>query len=213
MVADVEAVQAHLREHGVETTDVDDQPWGRFIFFSDPDGNGWSVQAAGARLGRACDRGYPSAMADPQTFRGLQVCGFAVPGSELRRLLVGLVLDGRKTATASLLVEWELDEETLPAPGVREAVIDADDRFVAEIETTECEVRRLADVDDAFARDEGESSGTAAAWRASHEAFWSDFLDELRGRLGDPGWAIDDDTLVVCQRFRLAERYPGPIPA
>jgi catechol 2,3-dioxygenase-like lactoylglutathione lyase family enzyme len=49
VVADVEAVQAHLREHGVETTDIDDQPWGRFIFFSDPDGNGWSVQELRAR--------------------------------------------------------------------------------------------------------------------------------------------------------------------
>jgi catechol 2,3-dioxygenase-like lactoylglutathione lyase family enzyme len=49
VVADVEAVQAHLREHGVETTDIDDQPWGRFIFFSDPDGNGWSVQELQAR--------------------------------------------------------------------------------------------------------------------------------------------------------------------
>jgi catechol 2,3-dioxygenase-like lactoylglutathione lyase family enzyme len=49
VVADVEAVQAHLREHGVETTDIDDQPWGRFIFFSDPDGNGWSVQELPAR--------------------------------------------------------------------------------------------------------------------------------------------------------------------
>lgn len=28
---------------------------------------------------------------------------------------------------------------------------------------------------------------------------------------GDPGWAIDDDTLMVCQRFRLVERYPEPI--
>ena len=49
VVADVEAVQAHLRERGVETTEIDDQPWGRFIFFSDPDGNGWSIQELPAR--------------------------------------------------------------------------------------------------------------------------------------------------------------------
>ena len=49
VVADVEAVQAHLRERGVETTEIDDQPWGRFIFFRDPDGNGWSIQQLPAR--------------------------------------------------------------------------------------------------------------------------------------------------------------------
>jgi catechol 2,3-dioxygenase-like lactoylglutathione lyase family enzyme len=49
VVADIEAVQAHLRSNGVETSDVDDQPWGRFIFFRDPDGNGWSIQQLPAR--------------------------------------------------------------------------------------------------------------------------------------------------------------------
>jgi catechol 2,3-dioxygenase-like lactoylglutathione lyase family enzyme len=44
VVKDVEAIQRELRGRGVETSDVDDQPWGRFIYFSDPDGNLWSVQ-------------------------------------------------------------------------------------------------------------------------------------------------------------------------
>jgi predicted enzyme related to lactoylglutathione lyase len=44
VVKDVEAVRRHLVERGVEVSPVDDQPWGRFVFFSDPDGNSWSVQ-------------------------------------------------------------------------------------------------------------------------------------------------------------------------
>jgi catechol 2,3-dioxygenase-like lactoylglutathione lyase family enzyme len=44
VVADIEEAQGELRGRGVETSEVDDQPWGRFIFFSDPDGNTWSVQ-------------------------------------------------------------------------------------------------------------------------------------------------------------------------
>ena len=44
VVKDVEAIQRELRGRGVETSDVDDQPWGRFIYFSDPDVNLWSVQ-------------------------------------------------------------------------------------------------------------------------------------------------------------------------
>ena len=44
VVADADAALAHLRERGVEAEGVDDQPWGRFVFFSDPDGNRWSLQ-------------------------------------------------------------------------------------------------------------------------------------------------------------------------
>jgi predicted enzyme related to lactoylglutathione lyase len=44
VVADVEAVRQALTGRGVETTEVDKQPWGWFIYFSDPDGNTWSVQ-------------------------------------------------------------------------------------------------------------------------------------------------------------------------
>jgi catechol 2,3-dioxygenase-like lactoylglutathione lyase family enzyme len=44
VVADVEAARATLIANGVEASDVDDQPWGRFVFFSDPDGNGWALQ-------------------------------------------------------------------------------------------------------------------------------------------------------------------------
>ena len=44
MVADVEAARSELLERGVEVTEVQDVPWGRFVFFSDPDGNGWAVQ-------------------------------------------------------------------------------------------------------------------------------------------------------------------------
>lgn len=150
-------------------------------------------------------------MSDPTTFRGLQVIGFADSGSDLRRELVDLVLAGTKTATAGLMVEMELDNETVPVPGMREAVIDADGRFVAEIETTDCQVLRMADVDDAFAREEGEGFTDAADWRTAHEGYFGSYLDELRTRMGDPDWALDDDTLIVCQRFRLVERYPDPV--
>ena len=44
VVADVDAARAELIGRGVEVSDVQDLPWGRFAFFSDPDGNGWSLQ-------------------------------------------------------------------------------------------------------------------------------------------------------------------------
>jgi catechol 2,3-dioxygenase-like lactoylglutathione lyase family enzyme len=44
VVDDVEAVRAELVARGVDASEVQDFPWGMFTFFSDPDGNGWSVQ-------------------------------------------------------------------------------------------------------------------------------------------------------------------------
>lgn len=44
VVADIEAAHKTLGERGVEVSEIQDFPWGRFVFFKDPDGNGWSVQ-------------------------------------------------------------------------------------------------------------------------------------------------------------------------
>jgi uncharacterized glyoxalase superfamily protein PhnB len=44
VVADVAAAREHLVSHGVEASEIDVQPWGSFVFFSDPDGNTWSLQ-------------------------------------------------------------------------------------------------------------------------------------------------------------------------
>lgn len=49
VVHDIEAAHAHLVARGVDVTPVQDFPWGRFVFFKDPDGNGWSVQQLPAR--------------------------------------------------------------------------------------------------------------------------------------------------------------------
>jgi len=44
VVADAAAARAELAGRGVDVTDVQEYPWGRFVFFDDPDGNRWSVQ-------------------------------------------------------------------------------------------------------------------------------------------------------------------------
>jgi predicted enzyme related to lactoylglutathione lyase len=44
VVSDIDAARAQLAERGVEVSEVQDFPWGRFVFFADPDGNRWSVQ-------------------------------------------------------------------------------------------------------------------------------------------------------------------------
>ena len=44
VVDDIEAARDHLAERGLEISDIQDFPWGKFVFFNDPDGNGWAVQ-------------------------------------------------------------------------------------------------------------------------------------------------------------------------
>jgi len=44
VVADADAARADLVGRGVEVSEVDEQPWGRFVYFRDPDGNGWALQ-------------------------------------------------------------------------------------------------------------------------------------------------------------------------
>jgi predicted enzyme related to lactoylglutathione lyase len=44
VVDDAEVARAQLVERGVDASDVQDFPWGRFVFFADPDGNRWAVQ-------------------------------------------------------------------------------------------------------------------------------------------------------------------------
>jgi catechol 2,3-dioxygenase-like lactoylglutathione lyase family enzyme len=45
VVGDIEAAHAELSGRGVDVSEIQDFPWGRFVFFQDPDGNGWAVQA------------------------------------------------------------------------------------------------------------------------------------------------------------------------
>ena len=128
---------------------------------------------------------------------------FGFPGP-LRDRLVEAILAGVKVSTAGLLEEYRREGTPLGTPGDRELVVDSEGRGVAVIETTEVEVRRMGDVDLAFAIDEGEGFETVEDWRDAHLRFFTS--PEMTATLGDPPVAIDDDTLVVCTRFRLVER-------
>jgi catechol 2,3-dioxygenase-like lactoylglutathione lyase family enzyme len=49
VIADADAARAELAGRGVAVSEVDEQPWGRFVYFADPDGNGWALQEPPAR--------------------------------------------------------------------------------------------------------------------------------------------------------------------
>ncbi len=75
---------------------------------------------------------------------------------------------------------------------------------MAVIETTEVRVLRLGDVDLPHAPGEDEGYRPVAEWRAGHESFWHSA--QMRAALDDPAFTVDDDTLIVAQAFRVAQR-------
>lgn len=138
-------------------------------------------------------------------FAALPLGEFAFPGP-LRDRLVAAILDGSKTSTTATLIEFEVEQEELPRAGSREVVVDSAGRGVAVIELTEVRTAKLAEVDLQHAVDEGEGYTSVAQWRAGHEDFWHS--PEMRHAMGDPGFTVDGDTMLVLQRFAVVARLP-----
>lgn len=143
---------------------------------------------------------YAGDMTGPEPLKPLLL---AFPGP-LRDQLVDAVLRGEKVSTSGLLAEYEAEQEELPPVGERSALIDSDGREVAVVEVTEVRLLRLGDVGLQHALDEGEGYTSVAEWRAGHERFWHG--DEMREALRDPEFTVDDDTVIVAERFRVVER-------
>jgi len=101
-----------------------------------------------------------------------------------------------------LLVEYAVEDDPLPFVGGRQTVIDSSGTPVGVIETVQVEQVQLHRVPLAHAVDEGEGHDTVAQWRTDHERFWQG--DEMREYLQDPTFRVDDQTVVVLERFRLA---------
>jgi catechol 2,3-dioxygenase-like lactoylglutathione lyase family enzyme len=50
VVPDIETAHAELAGRGVDVGEIQQLPWGRFVFFNDPDGNGWAIQESAPRV-------------------------------------------------------------------------------------------------------------------------------------------------------------------
>jgi uncharacterized protein YhfF/predicted MFS family arabinose efflux permease len=120
----------------------------------------------------------------------------AEPG--LQTSLGRLVLEGPKRATAGVLEEYREEGEPLPRVGDHSVVLDGEGMPLCVIRTTRVEVRRFGEVDEEFAWVEGEGDRSLRWWRDAHLGAWA-----RRGR------AVDDDTLMVLERFELV----WPLPA
>jgi uncharacterized protein YhfF len=110
--------------------------------------------------------------------------------------LVALVRSGRQRATASLLRDYETGGAALPRAGDFVVVVDGGGRPRCIWRTTEVTVKPLIDVDEAFARDEGEGDRTREGWLADHRAYFA-------AQAGREAFRMHDAIETVFERFEI----------
>jgi uncharacterized protein YhfF len=108
-------------------------------------------------------------------------------------LLAQLVVEGKKTATTSGYIFYELENEALPQVGEYSIVLNSKDEPVAVIRTESVEVLPMNEVSEEFVLAEGE--GDYKTWWDAHEKFFTEILKEYNKE-------FSPDMLVVCERFK-----------
>ena len=115
---------------------------------------------------------------------------------EMGDALLALVLSGRKRATASLVRDYAARGEPLPRKGDFAIVVDGRGHPKCIFRTAEVVVKPLADVDDAFAWDEGEGDRTRDYWLRAHRQYFSAQAER-------EGFDMDDGIETVFERFEI----------
>ena len=121
---------------------------------------------------------------------------------ELTDELLGLVLDGTKRATATLVVEFALDHQPLPRIGSHWIACDSTGRPRVILRDTELRIGDFSSVDEAFAFDEGEDDRSLESWRENHSRYWQRVGAHL-----DFEWTEHHE--IVFERFEVAWPEPG----
>jgi len=116
--------------------------------------------------------------------------------SEMAEELAALVIAGKKVATASLLRTNELQPDKAPFVDGYSVVTDYHGRPLCVLRTTEIERIRFVDVDEQFARAEGEGDLSLEYWRKVHREYFEREAKEL-------GFEFDENDIVCCERFTL----------
>lgn len=131
----------------------------------------------------------------PQRQEGYEVWAFG-DSPDMADGLGALVVSGRKTATCAALWEFEAAQEAILRAGEKSVILDGKGEPLCVVETTEVEVRRFDEVDEDFAREEGEGDLSLEYWREAHERYFSRTLPAI-------GREFAEDMPLVCERFRV----------
>jgi uncharacterized protein YhfF len=123
-------------------------------------------------------------------------------GPKMADELSALVVQGIKTATTSVVWEYEAEGEALPQVGELSIILDGKGDPICIIETTEIKVKPFNQVDAQFAYDEGEGDRSFAYWRDVH---WGIYQRELAKISKAPHPEME----VVCERFRVVYKLPS----
>lgn len=115
---------------------------------------------------------------------------------EMANELAALVLAGKKTATASNYILYELENEPLPYAGLHNIILDGEGKAVAIVETTSVNVVPFDEVTEEHAYLEGEGDRSLKYWRDVHETFFKKELDAVNRE-------FHDKIPVVCERFKV----------
>jgi uncharacterized protein YhfF len=147
----------------------------------------------------ACWRAYLGSLPAeaPQPARYFEAEAFGGEGEHaLADELADLIARGDKTATSTLLRHYEESGEPLEQAGDLIVVLDSKGQPRCVIEMTEIETRPFRDVDAGFARDYGEGGISLPWWREHLGAYYA-------RQSAAKGWPFDENTPLVCKRFRL----------
>lgn len=126
-------------------------------------------------------------------------------GPRLADELLGLVLAGTKTATATSRAELEATGEPVPRPGDLSILLDGEGHPRALIRTAEVEEVAFREVTEEFAFLEGEDDRTLASWRREHERYFRRVLEGT-------GVEFTEDLPLVLERFDVLYPTPGDRP-
>lgn len=111
---------------------------------------------------------------------------------ELADELGALVMEGKKTATCSILSAYKGEEDEIPQVGRYSVLCDGDDKPLCIIFLTHTWICKYNEVEAKHAFEEGEGDRTLEHWREVHHKFFSAYE------------GFNEESLLVCERFTVA---------
>ena len=121
---------------------------------------------------------------------------------EMADQLAGLVIEGKKTATASNYIFYDMEQVPIPYKELHNIILDGSGKAVAIVETTSVNIMPFNEVSEEHAYLEGEGDRSLSYWRKVHEDFFKQELASIQQ-------VFHEQIPVVCERFKLVYKSPS----